>query len=182
MAEKPKKKAPVNAPNASGPMCRSRIRSSPIVTLAALKKWLARLRGVSGFFLVAAYGRAYAGVECSSTSNPGPTSSAAPASRRAERRTSAHGLARKKSGAQEARRISPTSFRGWWPEPGGGAWPRTWCRPAIAAREASSAIGGELAETMIPPAAPGEGELVHMARSQKRRLAGARFCGGAEDA
>ena len=41
MAEKPKKNAPVSAPSASGPICRSRIRSSPIVTLAARKKWLA---------------------------------------------------------------------------------------------------------------------------------------------
>ena len=41
MAEKPKKKAPVSAPSASGPIRRSRIRSSPIVTLAARKKWLA---------------------------------------------------------------------------------------------------------------------------------------------
>ncbi len=38
IAEKPKKKAPVSAPSASGPIFRSRIRSSPIVTLAALKK------------------------------------------------------------------------------------------------------------------------------------------------
>ena len=41
IAEKPKKKAPVSAPSASGPMARSRIRSSPIVTLDARKKWLA---------------------------------------------------------------------------------------------------------------------------------------------
>jgi hypothetical protein len=38
IAEKPKKKAPVSAPSASGPMARSRIRSRPMVTLAARKK------------------------------------------------------------------------------------------------------------------------------------------------
>ena len=41
MAAKPKKKAPVSAPRASGPMARSRIRSRPMVTLEARKKWLA---------------------------------------------------------------------------------------------------------------------------------------------
>ena len=41
MAAKPKKKAPVSAPSASGPMARSRIRSRPMVTLEARKKWLA---------------------------------------------------------------------------------------------------------------------------------------------
>ena len=41
MAAKPKKKAPVSPPRASGPMARSRIRSRPMVTLEARKKWLA---------------------------------------------------------------------------------------------------------------------------------------------
>ena len=41
MAAKPKKKAPVSPPRASGPMDRSRIRSRPMVTLEARKKWLA---------------------------------------------------------------------------------------------------------------------------------------------
>jgi hypothetical protein len=41
MAAKPKKKAPVSAPRASGPIARSRIRSRPMVTLEARKKWLA---------------------------------------------------------------------------------------------------------------------------------------------
>ena len=41
MAEKPKKKAPVRAPSASGPMPISRIKSRPMVALAARKKWLA---------------------------------------------------------------------------------------------------------------------------------------------
>ena len=40
IAAKPKKKAPVSAPSASGPIARSRIRSRPMVTLAARKKWL----------------------------------------------------------------------------------------------------------------------------------------------
>ena len=107
--------------------------------------------------------------ERSSTSNPPPTLSAAPASR-AERGTTpcAKTRARKKSGAQVARRISPTSFGGWWPEPGGGAWPRTRIPPAIAARDMKSAgAGDKSAEMMIPPAAPGEGELDHMACAQK---------------
>ena len=41
IAAKPKKNAPVSAPSASGPIARSRIRSSPMVTLEARKKWLA---------------------------------------------------------------------------------------------------------------------------------------------
>ena len=41
MAAKPKKNAPVKAPSASGPIERSRIKSRPMVTLEARKKWLA---------------------------------------------------------------------------------------------------------------------------------------------
>ena len=41
IAAKPKKNAPVSVPSASGPIFRSRIRSRPMVTLAARKKWLA---------------------------------------------------------------------------------------------------------------------------------------------
>jgi hypothetical protein len=80
--------------------------------------------------------------------------------------------ARKALGAKKirraggTRRISPTSFRGWWPEPGGGAWPRTRCRPQSPVPECEvSGIGGESAETMIPPASQSKGELVHIARS-----------------
>ena len=80
---------------------------------------------------------------------------------------------RKKSGAQVARRISPTSFRGWWPEPGGGAWPRTRCRPVIASPgvRSPSGIGGESAETMIPPASRSRRELVHIAGSIRNHFA-----------
>ena len=41
IAANPKKKAPVSAPRALGPIARSRISSRPMVTLEARKKWLA---------------------------------------------------------------------------------------------------------------------------------------------
>jgi len=42
-------------------------------------------------------------------------------------------LRHKKSGAQAGAPDKSDQHWGWWPEPGGGAWPRTRVTPAIAA-------------------------------------------------
>jgi hypothetical protein len=84
----------------------------------------------------------------------------------------AHGPCTKNPARRRARRISPTSFGGWWPEPGGGAWPRTRCRRQSPVPDGEVVgIGDESTETMIPPASRSKGELVHMARSIRNHFA-----------